>query len=213
VNPCALFLFSRTRVMAEPWAAGGVDCYLVDSQLPKGERRDGHYIEVGADIHRWVPPLGRKIVFACAFTPCDHMAVCGARWLSGKGLYALSDSIALFARSAELIGATGAPGFIENPVSTLATYWRKPDHYFHPWQFAHIDPSAHYTKKTCLWTFGGFVMPRGLEYPLPHLGKPDDRIHKAAPGPERANFRSVTPPGFPQAVFEANCPDAERKAA
>jgi hypothetical protein len=39
------------------------------------------------------------------------------------------------------------------------------------------------------------------------LGPPDDRIHKAPPGPERANFRSATPKGFARAVFEANRPD------
>lgn len=33
---------------------------------------------------------------------------------------------------------------------------------------------------------------------------PDDRIHKAAPGEDRANFRSATPRGFARAVFEAN---------
>lgn len=211
MNPAALFLFSKTRRMAEPWADAGIDCYLVDIQHPKGKRRDGRFIEVGADIHRWVPPLGRQIVFACAFTPCDDVAVSGARWFRGKGLYALSDSIARFARSAEIIDASGAPGFIENPVSTISTYWRAPDHWFHPWQFAHIDPAANYTKKTALWTFNGFVMPQGLLEPDPTLPLPDDRIHKAAPGPERANFRSATAPGFPQAVFEAN--SFQRQAA
>lgn len=33
---------------------------------------------------------------------------------------------------------------------------------------------------------------------------PDDRIHKAPPGADRANFRSATPRGFARAVFEAN---------
>lgn len=33
---------------------------------------------------------------------------------------------------------------------------------------------------------------------------PDDRIHKASPGPDRANFRSATPSGFARAAFEAN---------
>lgn len=33
---------------------------------------------------------------------------------------------------------------------------------------------------------------------------PDDRIHKASPGEDRANFRSATPRGFARAVFEAN---------
>ena len=36
------------------------------------------------------------------------------------------------------------------------------------------------------------------------LASPDDRIHKAAPGPERANYRSATPMGFARAVFKAN---------
>lgn len=213
MNPCAIFLFDRSAIMAQPWAAEGYDCYCVDIQNPKGETRDGRIIRVGADINRWVPPLGRQIVFACAFTPCTDMAVSGARWFKGKGLYALADSIALFARSAELINATGAPGFIENPVSTLATYWRQADYTFHPWQFAHIDPAANYTKKTCLWAFNGFVMPRGLDVPDSTLPPPDDHIHKARPGEDRANFRSATPPGFPKAVFDANNPFARKESA
>lgn len=36
---------------------------------------------------------------------------------------------------------------------------------------------------------------------------PDDRIHKCAPGDDRANFRSATPMGFAMAVFQANRPD------
>lgn len=209
MNPCAIFLFDKTVVMAEPWAAAGIDCYCVDNQHPKGEARDGHVIRVGADIHRWVPPLGRPIVFAAAFVPCTHMAVSGARWFAGKGLYALADSIALFARASEICEATGAPYLIENPVSTISSYWRKPDHIFHPFHFAGIEPADNYTKATCLWTGGGFVMP-------PHvlssgLGQPDDRIHKAAPGDERANFRSATPAGFARATFDAN--HQMRKAA
>ena len=56
---------------------------------------------------------------------------------------------------------------------------------------------------------GGFVMPdeeRDLS-----LGEPDSRIHYAAPGPERANFRSATPKGFARAVFEANAPHLRRQ--
>ena len=36
------------------------------------------------------------------------------------------------------------------------------------------------------------------------LGPPDDRIHKAQPGPERANIRSASPMGFCRAVFKSN---------
>lgn len=35
---------------------------------------------------------------------------------------------------------------------------------------------------------------------------PDNRIHDAPPGEDRANFRSATPMGFARAVFGANAP-------
>jgi hypothetical protein len=41
---------------------------------------------------------------------------------------------------------------------------------------------------------------------------PDDRIHKAAPGDERANFRSATPSGFAMAVYLANAPHLKAAA-
>ena len=91
---------------------------------------------------------------------------------------------------------------LENPVSTISSYWRKPDHTFHPWEFTSFEAADNYTKKTCLWTGGGFAMPQ----PSPALmnAKPDDRIHKSPPSDERADFRSATPMGFARAVFEAN---------
>lgn len=60
-----------------------------------------------------------------------------------------------------------------------------------------------YTKKTCLWTGGGFIMPP------PKLLEPvqGSRMHRLPPSPERANLRSATPMGFARAVFEANRPD------
>lgn len=43
------------------------------------------------------------------------------------------------------------------------------------------------------------------------IGEPDDRIHKAPPGPDRANFRSATPKGFAEAVFLANAPHLRKQ--
>lgn len=207
----ALFLFDRTGQMAEPWAEAGYDCYCVDIQHDKGERRDGNIVFVGADIHRWTPPLGRRIAFVAAFPPCTHLAVSGARWFKGKGLYALADSISLFARAAEICEASGAPYLIENPVSTISSYWRKPDHTFHPSDFTAFELADNYSKQTCLWTGGGFVMPPPAR--AEGLPPPDNRIHFASPGPERANFRSATPRGFARAVFEANHNQEQRRAA
>jgi len=206
----ALFLFNITDTMAEPWAQAGYDCYCVDLQHTKGERRDGRIIRVGADVHRYTPPM-RPFAFAFAFPPCTDLAVSGARWFSGKGLYALSDAIGLFARAADLCEATGAPYGIENPVSTISSYWRKPDHAFDPCDYAGYlgGENDTYTKKTCIWAGGGFVMP------VPRRLDPIDgsRMHLMPPSSERANLRSATPPGFARAVFEANHRRIEEKAA
>ncbi len=207
----AIFLFELSTTMARPWADAGIDCYCVDMQHPKGEARDGHIIRVGADIHRWMPPMGRRVLFGAASPPCTDVAVSGARWFKGKGLYALSDAIALFARSVDILEAAGAPYLIENPVSTVSSYWRKPDHTFHPWHFSRYAPEDNYTKNTCLWTGGGFDMPRALVDDT--LGAPDNRIHFASPGPDRANFRSAAPRGFAEAVFRTNYPLALEQAA
>ena len=102
--------------------------------------------------------------------------------------------------------ATGAPGFIENPVGKLSTAWGGPDFTFDPWQYG-----DGYQKRTCIWGFNGFVMP-----PFSVAEKPagcDQRIHRMAPGPDRARRRSETPPGFARAVFEANAPCRKRGAA
>lgn len=112
--------------------------------------------------------------------------------------------IAAFPRVCE---ESGAPWMLENPVSTLSTYWRQPDHKFHPKHFTGHEPSDNYTKLTCLWTGGGFAMPS--KYENDSLGEPDDRIHKAPPSAERGDFRSETPRGFARAVFLAN----QQKAA
>lgn len=201
-QPVILSLCDYTTTTVKPWADAGYLCYAVDTQHPPGETRDGNVIRVGADLSTWLPPRG-DIAFVAAFPPCTSLAVSGARWFKDKGLTALAGGIGLVARCEEIAEWTGAPYFIENPVSTLSTYWRKPDQMLDPFEFGGYEGGHDdgYTKKTCLWTGGGFVMPepRPIQLAIDH-----DRIHKAPPGPERANFRSATPKGFAQAVFEAN---------
>lgn len=190
----ALFLFDHSTIMAKPWAEAGYTCYCVDIKHPAGETKEGNIIKIGADIEHWIPPY-IQFAFACAFTPCTDVAVTGARWFKAKGLRTLAKAIALFARSQEILEAVGAPGFIENPVSTLASYWRKADYTFDPCDYG--DP---YTKKTCLWAFNGFVMPE--KNPVePVLGS---KMHRLPPSEQRAELRSVTPEGFAKAVFLAN---------
>ena len=209
-NVC-IFLFDVTGKMAQPWLEAGYECWIVDLQHPvayetKGVSLDDRLVRVHADLrYPWLCPVDRnRIAFVFAFPPCDHLAVSGARWFQGKGLRRLSLSIDLFATAAEFCEWSGAPYGIENPVSTISTYWRKPDFTFSPEQFTGFCSDDNYTKKTCLWVGNGFVMPE--DFRADGLGEPDDRIHKCAPGPERHNIRSATPLGFARAVFNANAP-------
>ena len=204
-------LFDVTGKMVQPWLDAGYECWIVDLQHPTayesgGITSDGRLQKVHADLTRpWLPPVDRdRIAFVAAFPPCDHLAVSGARWFRGKGLRRLAVSVEMFATAAEFCEWAGAPYMIENPVSNIASHWRKSDYTFSPHQFTGYEPADNYTKKTCLWTGGGFVMPAPLV--VEGLGAPDDRIHKCPPGPERHNIRSATPLGFARAVFEANAP-------
>jgi hypothetical protein len=203
--PAVVALYSKTDAIVRPWVDAGFDAVLVDLQHPEGEHTEDGITRIGADMLEWVPPLWlakSSVRMTFAFPPCDHLAVSGARWFAGKGLGKLAHSIRLFERAAFWCEWFGAPYLIENPVSTISSYWRKPDHTFHPHQFTAFSPPDNYTKKTCLWTGNGFVMPR--EQKAPWVGEPDDRIHKAPPSPDRADFRSATPAGFARAVFAAN---------
>lgn len=194
--------FNYTTNFVQPWAAAGYLCYCVDIMHKPGETREGNIIKVGCDIHNWLPPRG-DIVFCAFFPPCTDIAVSGARWFKDKGISALYNSIGLFKRAVELAEYIGVPYLIENPVSTISTYWRKPDYMFDPCDYAGYleDPSPEaYTKRTCLWTGGGFVMPP-VKRVEPVLGS---KMHKLPPSEDRAMIRSATPLGFARAVFETN---------
>lgn len=202
-------LFDVTGKMVQPWLDAGYECWIVDLQHPPayatgGVTTDGLLHKVHWDLTKpWLCPVAReRIAFVTAFPPCDHLAVSGARWFRGKGLRLLAKSVEMFATAAEFCEWSGAPYFIENPVSNIASHWRKPDHTFQPHYYTEYEPADNYTKRTCLWTGGGFVMPMAAR--LLDVGQPDDRIHKCPPGPERHNIRSATPLGFARACFKAN---------
>lgn len=191
--------FDYTGNMVSPWAQAGYTCYCVDIQHPVGETIKDNIVYVGADMLEWLPPRS-DIVAAFFFPPCTDVSVSGARWFKDKGIGALINSLKLFEVSAKIGEWTKAPYFIENPVSTVSTYWRKPDYVFDPCDYAGYYGGINdlYTKKTCLWTGNGFTLP-----PKKRL-KPvqGSKMHFISPGPERANIRSATPKGFAQAVFE-----------
>jgi hypothetical protein len=200
VSGLVLSLCDRTGVMLQPWAEAGYRCVAVDVQHDGVSERDG--IEfVGEDVRGYLPPLATYA--ACfAFPPCTHLAVSGARWFRAKGLSALHEAIGIVEACRRICEWTGAPWCLENPVSTLSTYWRSPDHTFDPCDFGgYLEPAGDaYTKRTCLWVGGGFVMPE------PRRVEPTEgsRMHLLPPSADRGDLRSETPRGFARAVFEAN---------
>jgi len=202
-DPIVISCFDRTGTMVMPWAEAGYRCYCVDIQHPAGETQDGNIIWVGADMCDWLPPF-KPIAFAAFFPPCTDIAVSGARWFRDKGLAALYKAVKLFYASIRIAEWSNAPYLIENPVSVVSTYWRKPDFIFDPCDFAGYPGGEDdlYTKRTCLWVGGGFRMPQARKQ-SPVYGS-------MIPSENRANIRSETPKGFARAVFEANHPMRER---
>lgn len=202
-------LCDLTGNMMRPWAEAGYEVLLVDPQhYDTGWSTDNVYtfkgtiLEALPTIREWIAT--KDIALVAGFPPCTDVAVSGSRWFEAKAKEDkhFQTRAALVAEQCRMVGElAGAPWFFENPVSVFSSIFGKPDHSFHPWQYTGFDANDNYTKKTCLWVGGGFKLPeQNVDVTL---GKPDNRIHFAAPGPERANFRSATPMGFAKAVFHA----------
>ena len=209
-----LSLCDLTGNFTKPWVDAGYGAILVDPQHGI-THWDGPVLKVAATVEEAFPLIAEYLVdvaFAAGWPPCTDMAVSGARWFAAKeaadpAYFAKAVSVAEQCRT---IGAmSGAPYLVENPVSTLSKVFGKPEHTFHPHDYTMYEPADNYTKKTCLWVGNGFVMPTAHKDLT--LDAPDNRIHFASPGPERANIRSATPMGFARAVFDVNHP--EEKAA
>ena len=198
-----LSLCDRTGNMVRPWANPCFECFCVDIRH-EGIRQDGTITFIGADLLDWLPPP-RRYAIVFAFPPCTNVAVSGARWFREKGLGGLSEAVDLLEACRRICEWSEAPWMIENPVSAFSSYWRRPDHTFHPCDYGGYlsPPGDAYTKKTCLWTGGGFVMPerRAVE-PLE-----GSKMHLMPPSKDRADKRSETPMGFALATFEANAPN------
>lgn len=209
-------LCDLTGNFVRPWVDAGYDAILVDPQhLPNSN--EPRIEKLAMTVEDALPYLGevlahRSVAFVAGFPPCTNLASSGARYFARKmtdkawehyqGPNMFFDACRV-AWQCEMVGQlSGAPWFVENPMGRLSTLWRKWDYSFEPHHFTAYESGDNYTKKTGLWTGGGFVMPEPAQDPS--LGEPDDRIHKAAPGEGRANFRSATPRGFARAVFEAN---------
>ena len=156
-----------------------------------------------------------------SFTPCTDMAVSGAAHFKSK-LAKDPDmwkkSLQLAMQGPLLAEHFGCPYMVENPVSRLSSLWRKPDHYFHPYQYGGylagyekchplytmIPDYDAYHKKTGLWVSNDFNMP--TPKPVSVYGRGESAMHRKLGGKSlrTKNIRSATPRGFAKAVFQAN---------
>ncbi len=196
MNRVVISCFDKTTNMVKPWAEAGYTCYCVDIQHAPGETIHHNIIKIGVDILEWLPPRVEPVITFFA-PPCTDLAVSGARWFKEKGLTALINGLKLVSKSIQIAEWYNCPWAIENPVSTVSTYWRKPDHIFQPWEYGDL-----YTKKTCLWVGNGFKMP-----PPYYKEKPEgvtEKIWLMGPSSNRGDLRGETPMGFAKAVYERN---------
>jgi len=206
MSDVVLSLFDLSGKMVKTWAEHGYDCYCVDIESYDGRVEHDNITYIQTDLTEWLPPFDEaNIVFG--FPPCTDLSVSGARWFESKrkddpGFQ--HKAMHLVFKSRDIGKALNATWMVENPVSQVSSYWRKPNHTFHPYEYnGYTSEDNKYNKKTCLWTSDDFVMP-GKDGCLKE--EADDRIHTAVDmdDDERSTFRSMTPQGFANAVFQAN---------
>lgn len=224
-----LSLYDYTGEAVKPWANAGYDCFCYDIQHENTRETfgKGSISYVNADLHdrdvicRIISEHKTGVAFVMAFPVCTDMAVSGAAHFASKlaaNPMFQKDAVKYAMWCADVGEAIGVPYFIENPVSVLATQWRKSDHNFHPFEYGgyipeseaqhptwpeYIAPRDAYPKKTCIWSGGGFVMPDKRPVHCPP-GYSDQHKKLGGKSLKTKNIRSATPRGFARAVFAAN---------
>lgn len=145
--------------------------------------RDGSEFHIQGDV---TPLLSGGWNLMIAFPPCTHLCVSGARWFKEKQR---EQAEALdFVRT--LLDAPIPRIALENPIGVISSRIRKPDQIIQPWQFGHGE-----TKATCLWLKN---LPKLV--PTNIVEGREARVHRMAPGPNRARDRSATYPGVAAAM-------------
>lgn len=224
-------LFSGSGYDALPWAERGhkVICFNYDDadhgdyHSVRIEHPNIEYVNVWIDERFFVRAYNGEFGnpdFVIAFPPCTDLAVSGSRHFEAKRLkdpMFQHKAVQTALVAAKIANFFEVPYMIENPVSVLSSMWRKPDFAFHPCVFGGYlpedDKHPHfpdiipardaYTKKTCLWTGNGFVMP-DMKPVLP-TGNANPGWQKLGGKSKRTKLiRSLTPRGFALAVCLAN---------
>lgn len=226
-------LFDGSGIMGLPWAEAGYQVYCFNADdadhgpYDKFHARYTHcnirYINAWIDINFMnaaIASIYGKPDFIFAFPPCTDMSVSGSRAFESKRKKdPLFQEKAVFTAmiASRIADCFNVPYVVENPVSVLSTFWRKPDYIFNPWEYGgylpendihpffpeYINPRDSYPKKTCFWTGNGFIMPEKKIVPVKKGYS--NQYHKLGGKSAKTKvIRSLTPRGIARAVFEAN---------
>jgi hypothetical protein len=235
--PVVISIYDESGNMLRPWAEAGFDCYCLDIVNVGHSERVGkgwlHFVkadvldpEVRANI------IALKPVFIAGFPPCTDLAGLGAKHWAGKlerNPNYVVEAMALVYFVRDVADELGVPYFAENPVGRISTEWRKPCHIFNPCEYGgylpeddahprwpeYIEPRDAYTKKTCLWTGNGFVMPWKKPVPPVMIELESSKASGVVRGSKQwamlggksaktKQIRSETPRGFAIACFHFN---------
>ena len=225
-------LYDHSTIALLPWAKRGYKCFAYDIKHPEREIENDNITTIRANLHDEnvicdiIARHENNVYFVCSFPVCTDLAVSGAPNFKKKfEKNPLFQKIAAdHAEKCESISLEmGCKRFyIENPVSRLSTLWRKPDYYYHPYQFGgyiedgphplypkYIPPRDAYSKKTCLWCGPEFTFPK-MKPIEPIYVKYNEKNYSIVHGKlggistKTKEIRSCTPRGFSEAVCIAN---------
>jgi len=186
-----LDLCGGTGAWSKPYKDAGYDVRVIT--LPEN------------DVCLYKPQF--RVYGILAAPPCTHFSGSGALYWDEKDRdgRTLKD-LNIVAHCCRIILMT-KPHFwcLENPVGRLKRWIGEPVAKFNP-----CDYGDAFTKKTLLW--GNFNIPfkdkkvQPVEVPSQDYSSLDVfyGIEKQYHSPEKAAIRSITPPGFAKAFFEAN---------
>jgi hypothetical protein len=205
VQRLILDLCGGSGAWSEPYRRAGYDVRLVT--LPE------------SDVRAYEPPAG-PVYGVLAAPPCTEFAASGARWWAAKDPGRLAEALEIVAACLRIVERV-RPWFwaLENPVGRLSRYLGPPRYSWQPWEFG--DP---WVKRTCMWgnhneperrPVAPSLLPRRYRGESGNHNAPGrllalmgvqawDWVHRLPPAPDRATLRSITPPGFARAFYEAN---------
>lgn len=181
-NKFILDLCGGTGAWSKPYKDAGYKVKLVD-------------VKTGIDIRLMLKPKERVYGILIA-PPCTVFAGSGAKWRGLRPISEVLEGLSIVDACFRFIYSC-KPHFwaLENPIGWLKDYIGDPVMYFDPCEYG--DP---YRKRTCLW--GHFNTP--AKNPVEPVQGSKMHLCYGGRSERTKTMRSITPPGFANAFFEAN---------